>query len=80
MPMGVFAQDGGESEILDELKDELAARSGYWNSAANGGLRTLDPEHFTRIAGKDRFETALLIAEEARDFFDGKLINVIVAS
>lgn len=80
MPMGVFAQDGGESEILDELKDELAARSGYWNSAENGGLRTLDPEHFTRIAGKDRFETALLIAEECRDFFDGELINVIVAS
>lgn len=71
MPMGVFAQDGGESEVIAKLQEEMADNSGYWSSAANGGLRTRAPEPFTRIAGKDRFETALLIAEEAKAFFGG---------
>ena len=80
MPMGVFAQDGGESEVIAKLQEEMADNSGYWSSAANEELRTRAPEPFTRIAGKDRFETALLIAEEAKAFFGGKLVNVIVAS
>ncbi len=79
MPMSAFALDGEESDIISQMNEERAEYADRWKPA-EGTMRTLDPEHFKRYAGKNRYETALLVADDAKNFFAGSFPNIIVAS
>ena len=82
MPFEAAALDVEENEPIIELGETDASQPSLWNQGDREQLRA-GIENIRRIAGKDRYETSMQIAELIREYFTdfgSKLPNVILAS
>ncbi len=80
MPFEAYAWELSNEGNCWQLNEDGMEPASAWENADYGMMRDLDPNKAVRIAGKNRFETSIMVAEIARPVLGGKFDSVILVS